>query len=118
MITFDTPRAIYIQIADTIASYIVDGKWVEGERLPSVREMAATMGVNPATVLRAYDKLLSEDVIEMQRGVGYFLKTGAVDHIFTAQRAEFFKTTLPEIATTMTKLKISPAELLAFWKQP
>lgn len=112
MTDFITTKPIYLQITETLRLEIVEGKYGNGDRLPSVRELSTEMGVNPATVLRAYDKLQEDGIIEIQRGVGYFLCDGAVEKIFDVMRSEFFSVTVPELSATLSKLKISPEQFL------
>ena len=70
---FSQPKGIYQQIADQIRDRILAGEWRGGERIPSVRELATSIGVNPNTVNKSYQALLDRGIIENQRGIGYFV---------------------------------------------
>ena len=70
---FSQPKGIYQQIADQMRDRILAGEWHEGERIPSVRELAVGVGVNPNTVTKSYQALLDRAIIENQRGLGYFV---------------------------------------------
>ena len=90
-------KAIYIQIADTIGDNILMQKWREEERIPSIREMAVSMEVNPNTVLRAYSYLQDEGVIYNKRGIGYFIKEGAKIKVLQLKKDDFINNELPYI---------------------
>ena len=74
---FSQPKGIYQQIADQMRDRILAGEWHEGERIPSVRELAVGVGVNPNTVTKSYQALLDREIIENQRGLGYFVAADA-----------------------------------------
>ena len=93
---FDSNRPIYLQIAGGIEERILGGDLAPGERIPSVREWGATIGVNPNTVARSYDTLSERGVIENKRGIGFFVRTDAVQTIAERRRKEFIDTELPE----------------------
>lgn len=90
-------KAIYIQIADAIGENILMQKWKEEERIPSIREMAVSMEVNPNTVLRAYSYLQEEGVIYNKRGIGYFIKDGAKVKVLRLKKNDFINNELPYI---------------------
>ena len=108
---FDQPKAIYLQISEQIKERIFDGEWKEGERIPSIREMAVNLGVNPNTITRSYQRLMDLNVIENRRGVGYFVCTGAAEQILEELKSDFFGEKLPGIIKTMKKLGISFKDL-------
>ena len=108
---FSSPKGIYQQIADQMRNRILAGEWHEGERIPSVRELAAGVGVNPNTVTKSYQALLDRDIIENQRGLGYFVAADAKRRILDQMREEFVRDELPRIVRTMRVLGMSPAEL-------
>ena len=101
---FDNNRPIYLQIADGIEERILSGGFAPGDRIPSVREWGAAIGVNPNTVARSYDVLSDRGVIENKRGIGFFVKPDARESIAALRRKEFIDTELPEF--------IKKAELL------
>lgn len=111
---FRDTRAIYLQIADLICSSIVEGKWSSGDRIASVRDLAAELTVNPATVMRAYDYLSAIEVIEAQRGVGYTVCHGAREKIVATRREEFFRSDLPYLEAKMLELSIEWNEIIGY----
>jgi DNA-binding transcriptional regulator YhcF (GntR family) len=108
---FKDNKAIYLQIADLICDDILQGKLLEDERIPSVREYAATVEVNANTCARAYDLLQNQDIIYTKRGLGYFVSVGAKSAIQKMKRKEFMDETLPDVARQMVSLNISMDEL-------
>jgi DNA-binding transcriptional regulator YhcF (GntR family) len=95
-IDFKTQKGIFLQIADNICREIVEGKLPTGERIPSVRDLAGEYEVNRNTVLRTYQILSDDGIIENQRGIGFFVSKHAIEIIQKQQRTEFFSTDLPE----------------------
>ena len=108
---FSQPKGIYLQVADQMRARILAGEWHEGERIPSVRELAVGVGVNPNTVTKSYQALLDREIIENQRGLGYFVAAGAKQRILNRIREEFVRDELPRIVRTMRVLGMSLAEL-------
>ena len=96
---------------------ILDGVLKEGDPLPSVRNVAAEFRVNPLTVLKAYQQLVDEELVEMKRGLGMFVKTGARDLLLKGERQKFLTDQWPAIAATIQRLGITPKELLAAAKR-
>lgn len=76
---------------------ILSGEWPEGERIVSVREMAASVGVNPNTVMRSYERLEGDGIIFNRRGIGFFVSEGAKDHIRQLERQKFMDEELPKL---------------------
>ena len=108
---FNDNRSIYIQIYDSICERILGGELKSDERIMSVREYGAEIGVNPNTVMRSYEKLTSEGIIYNKRGIGYFVSTDARDIVLQAQRKEFIERELPAIRMRMQLLGIDFSEL-------
>lgn len=108
---FHNNRSIFIQIADSIAEKIVSGVFPPGEKMPSVRELAADLGVNPNTVMRTYGELQSLQIIDNKRGIGYFVNAGARNHILDRKKKEFFEQVLPELLRQARLLGIDSTEL-------
>lgn len=108
---FAPSQAIYQQVADHVCEMILRGSWPEGERIPSVRELAMELAVNPNTVNKAYAYLQERDLIHNQRGIGYFVSDGAVNRTRELKREEFFRDELPRVFRTMDLLGITTAEL-------
>lgn len=92
---FDSNKPIYIQIADNICDRILRGEFKAGERIPSVREWGAGIGVNPNTVARSYEILTDKGIIYNQRGIGFFVAASATDLILSEQRKLFLENELP-----------------------
>lgn len=108
---FKDNKAIYLQIADLICEDILQGKQLEDERIPSVREYAAVVEVNANTCARAYDWLQGHGIIYTKRGLGYFVSAGAKEAIQKMKREEFMTVTLPDVARQMANLDITLEEL-------
>ncbi len=105
-------RPVYLKLRDQIAAAIIEGDYAEGEMLPSVRAFAAEQGANPLTVAKAYQQFQSDGLVEVQRGVGMYVVTGAAEKLRNSERDEFIREEWPEIRTRMRRLGISPSELL------
>ena len=103
---FNGNRSIYLQICDAICEQILSGTLRPDERIPSVREYGAEIGVNPNTVMRSYEKLTGEGVIYNRRGIGYFISADAREIVLEAQRKEFLENELPAIIRRMNLLGI------------
>ena len=114
---FRDRKSIYLQIADIIIERIISGIWEEEQRIPSVREMATEMQVNPNTVVRSYNYLQSLGIIYNRRGIGYFISFNAREKALEIKREEFTREKLPEIFKEMTLLKISIDELEKLYKR-
>jgi len=114
---FNQPKGIYQQIADQVRNRIAVGEWAEGERIPSVREMAVTLGVNPNTVTRSYQTLLDNGIIDNRRGIGYFVADKAQETIVDAMKDQFIGDELPKLFGTMRRLKIEIDELVALYQR-
>lgn len=112
MIEFSDTKPIYRQIVDHAYNLILDGRWEPGQRVPSVRELAADLGVNTRTVLKAMEDLQDAGVIFSRRGMGYSLAEDAPGKVREQLRNEFFATTLPRLHSEMTMLSISAEELI------
>lgn len=113
---FSKEKAIFLQIADALVDAILAGKWQEEQRIPSTREMAVSMEVNPNTVVRAYAYLQENEVIYNRRGIGYFVAPSARDKILAMKREHFIKTDLPRLVETMKLLGISFDELKTLYE--
>lgn len=110
---FRESKGIYQQIADQMRDRILQGEWGEGERIPSIRELAVDIGVNPNTVTKSYQTLTDQQVIENQRGRGYFVAGGARARILGDLREEFIREELPRLKRTMQLLELGVEELVA-----
>jgi DNA-binding transcriptional regulator YhcF (GntR family) len=110
---FSQPKGIYQQIADQIRDRILAGEWGGGQRIPSVRELATSIGVNPNTVNKSYQALLDREIIENQRGIGYFVAFDARQRILDELKAEFVRDELPRLFKTMSVLGMTLDDLAA-----
>ncbi len=113
---FINHKGIFLQIADSISEKVIVGQYPPGEKIPSVRDLATDIGVNPNTVMRTYAELQSRGIIENKRGIGYYVNTDAVNIIRQWKRKEFFENELPLIVKQMRILGISFKELEPYFK--
>jgi GntR family transcriptional regulator len=105
-------QPIYRQLRDKGVHMILDGVLNEGDPLPSVRTVAAEYRVNPLTVLKAYQQLVDEDLVEKKRGLGMFVKPGARELLLKGERQKFLAEQWPGIARTIERLGLTPKELM------
>ena len=108
---FYESQAIYQQVADHVCEMILRGTWPEGERIPSVREMAMDLQVNPNTVNKGYAYLQDRALIFNQRGIGYFVAEDAHKKTRELKREEFFTQEAPRVFRSMRLLEITVDEL-------
>ena len=108
---FSEPKGIYLQIADQIRERILRGEWKAGQRIPSIRELAVELGVNPNTVTKSYQKLLERELISNQRGRGYFVGERAAERALNEMKEEFMRDELPRIIGAMRLLGIGMDEI-------
>ena len=106
-------QPIYRQLRDHVVDMILDGVLNEGDPLPSVRNVAAEQRVNPLTVLKAYQELVGEELVETKRGLGMFVKPGARDLLLQGEREKFLSEQWPRISATIERLGLTQQELLA-----
>jgi GntR family transcriptional regulator len=105
-------QPIYRQLRDRVVAMILDGVLKEGDPLPSVRNVAAEYRVNPLTVLKGYQELVDEQLVEKKRGLGMFIKEGARELLLQAERQRFLNEEWPRIQATIQRLGLKPKELL------
>ena len=105
-------QPIYRQLRDRVVVMILDGVLKEGDPLPSVRNVAAEYRVNPLTVLKAYQQLVDEQLVEKKRGLGMFVKVGARDLLLQGERRKFLAEHWPRVHATIRRLGLTPEELL------
>ena len=105
-------QPIYRQLRDRVVVMILDGVLKEGDPLPSVRNVAAEYRVNPLTVLKGYQQLVDEGLVETRRGRGMFINTGAHSLLLQGERQRFLGEVWPRIHTTIQRLGLSAEELL------
>ena len=109
---YNEHKPIYLQNVDLMQEKIVHGEWPEEERIPSVREMGAMVGVNPNTIVRSYQLLESQEIIYNKRGLGYYVKNGAVERIRENVKREFIANELPQFKAKARMLGITKEELV------
>ena len=105
-------QPIYRQLRDRVVAMILDGVLKEGDPLPSVRTVAAEYRVNPLTVLKSYQELVDEELVEKRRGLGMFIKDGARNRLLAAERQKFLAEEWPRIAENIQRLGLDAEELL------
>ncbi|MEJ2513713.1 MAG: GntR family transcriptional regulator [Gammaproteobacteria bacterium] len=105
-------QPIYRQLRDRVVTMILEGVLTDGDPLPSVRTVAAEYRLNPLTVLKGYQELVDEGLVEKRRGRGMFVLDGARKALMKDERKAFLEEQWPEIVATMRRLKIDPEELL------
>ncbi len=105
-------QPIYRQLRDRVAAMILDGVLKEGDPLPSVRNVAAEYRVNPLTVLKAYQQLVGEQLVETKRGLGMFVNAGARNLLLKGERQKFLAEHWPRVAATIQRLGLTPKELM------
>lgn len=114
--TFKENKPIYLQIADRIMDEILQDRYAEEARIPSVREYAAEVEVNANTMVRSYDYLQSQDIIFNRRGIGYFVQTEAKARIQALRKEVFLRDDLPELFRLMRLLGISMEEIARLYE--
>ena len=105
-------QPIYRQLRDRVVHMILDGVLKEGDPLPSVRNVAAEYRVNPLTVLKAYQELVDEELVEKRRGLGMFVKAGAHKSLLKGEREKFLSEHWPAVHATIQRLGLNAKELL------
>jgi GntR family transcriptional regulator len=105
-------QPIYRQLRDRVVAMILDGVLKEGDPLPSVRTVAADYRVNPLTVLKGYQELVDEELVEKRRGLGMFIKAGARNLLLRGERQKFLAEEWPRVRATIQRLGLTPEELL------
>jgi len=105
-------QPIYRQLRGLVVAMILDGVLKEGDALPSVRTVAAEYRVNPLTVLKGFQQLADEGLVEARRGLGMFINAGARDLLLKAERERFLGNEWPRISETIRRLGLTPEELL------
>lgn len=106
-------QPIYRQLRDRVVAMILEGVLGDGDALPSVRNVAAEYRLNPLTVLKGYQELVDEDLVEKKRGRGMFVNAGARKHLLKAERQKFLEKEWPNIVATIERLDLNRDELLA-----
>lgn len=113
---FRDNKAIYLQIAEYVCEHILLGKWKPDEKIPSVREMAVELEVNPNTVMRTYELLQNKNIISNKRGIGFFVAEDAVQHVKNYRKVQFMEEELPVVFRNVYLLGIDFGDLQAKYK--
>ena len=105
-------QPIYRQLRDRVVAMILEGALKEGDPLPSVRSVAAEYQINPLTVLKGYQSLVDEALVEKRRGLGMFVKEGARRNLMKNEREQFVKNEWPQMLQRIQRLDLDVEELL------
>lgn len=106
-------QPIYRQLRDRVVAMILEGVLRDGDALPSVRNVAAEYRLNPLTVLKGYQELVDEGLVEKKRGRGMFVTDGARDQLLKDERKRFLERDWPEVVATIQRLGLDAQTLLA-----
>jgi GntR family transcriptional regulator len=109
---WDDSLPIYRQLRDRVVAMILEGVLKEGDPLPSVRNVAAEFRLNPLTVLKGYQQLVDEQLVEKRRGLGMFVSAGASKALMKDERQRFLDEEWPKVYATIQRLGLSPSDLL------
>lgn len=105
-------QPIYRQLRDKVVAMILEGTLGDGDALPSVRSVAADFSLNPLTVLKGYQQLVDEGLVEKRRGRGMFVTTGARAELLKGERQRFLEVEWPRVSATIERLGLDAEELL------
>lgn len=114
---FKEPQAIYLQIAEYVCEKILLENWKPDEKIPSVRELAVELEVNPNTAMRAYEFLQNREIIYNKRGIGFFVSLDAKRKVSIFRRQQFLENELPVFLKNMKILNISIQEIETFYTE-
>lgn len=110
---FRDNKAIYLQIAEFVCEHILLGKWKTDDKVPSVRELAVELEVNPNTVMRTYELLQNKNIITNKRGIGFFVADDAITQVKAYRKTQFMDDELPVVFRNVYLLNIKFDELEA-----
>lgn len=114
---FKDNQAIYLQIADILCENILLEKWTPGDRIPSVREIAVSIEVNPNTVTRTFNYLQEKGIIFNKRGIGYFVSEDGFEKTRVLRKEDFVSNELPKVFKEMRLLNLTMEDVKAFYEQ-
>ena len=114
---FNHNQAIYLQIADLFCENILTEKWQEGDRIPSVREMAVSIEVNPNTVMRTFTYLQEKGIIFNKRGIGYFVSEDGFKKTKALRKEDFINHKLPEFFKEITLLNLTMEDMNVYYQK-
>lgn len=109
---WDDDQPIYRQLRDRVVAMILEGVLADGDALPSVRNVAAEYRLNPLTVLKGYQELVDEGLVEKKRGRGMFVNSGARANLLKAERQRFLDKEWPKVLATIDRLGLNASDLL------
>lgn len=109
---WDSGQPIYRQLRDRVVAMILEGVLKEGDPLPSVRQVAAEFRLNPLTVLKGYQQLVDERLVEKRRGLGMYVSPGAAAALLTDERRRFLESDWPQVRARIARLGLSVEQLL------
>jgi len=112
MTDWNETQPIFRQLADRITEQILQGIWSEGQALPSVRAVAGDLKINHITVMKGYQLLVDEGLVEKKRGQGMFVADGALSQLKASQKQDFIQQQIPSIATKLQQLDIPLQEFI------
>ena len=115
-INWNNKEPIYLQLRDRLVELIMDGVLLEGDALPSVRQISSEQRINPITVSKALQLLVDEELVEKKRGLGMYVITGAKDKLSKRERVKFLELEWPQIAERIERLGLEADELLGSGK--
>jgi GntR family transcriptional regulator len=110
--TWNDSQPIYRQLRDKVVAMILEGRLADGDALPSVRSVAAEYTLNPLTVLKGYQQLVDEGLVEKRRGRGMFVTEGSRAQLLRGERQRFLEQEWPRVLSTIERLGFDPTELL------
>ncbi len=113
---FDENQAIYLQIADFLCENILQKKWLPHEKIPSIRDIAVQVEVNPNTAMRTFNYLQDRGIIYNKRGIGYFVSDDGYEKTLELKREEFIKHDLPQVFRTMELVLVDFDELKSLFQ--
>lgn len=114
---FNENEAIYLQIAGYVSEHILRGNWPPDDKIPSVRDLAGTLQVNPNTVMRTYEHLQGQEVIYNKRGIGFFVAPDGPQRVQEQRKARFLQQELPAFFRTIRLLGVGLAEVQLRYEQ-
>jgi len=109
---FNSNTPIYLQVAFQIEEGILNNLFEEGGQIPSTTEISKTFKINPTTILKGFNLLVEDGILEKHRGIGMFVQKGAKEKVFKKRRAQFLKVSVPEFISMAKKLQIKESELM------
>lgn len=116
-ISWNDKDPIYRQLRDRLLELILEGVYADGDSLPSVRQVASELRINPITVSKSYQMLVDEGFIEKRRGLGMYLRVGAAEQLKVQERERFLNDEWPLICSRIERLELSVERLLSAWRK-